>query len=64
MGSGKLKRAYDKVDSMRTQLAICNKAYIDLFDKYNKLYQKYSYEETMEKVKEVNELRKDRKNIT
>ena len=64
MGSGKLKRAYDKVDNLRGQLATCSKAYADLLDKYQKLYQKYSYEETMEKVKEVNELRKDRKNVT
>ena len=42
---------------LKEQLAICNQAYMDLLEKYNKLYQKYSYQETMERVKEINKVR-------
>jgi len=54
----KLKNLFEKINALKEQLRICNKAYLNLLDKYNKLYQKYSYEESIEKVKEINEVRR------
>jgi len=54
----KLKNLYDKISGLEEQLVICNQAYINLLEKYNKLYQKYSYEETMERIKEIDKVRK------
>ena len=60
----KLKNLYDKISGLEGQLSICNRAYMDLLERYNKLYQKYSYQETMERVKIINEQRNlNRKNI-
>ena len=60
----KLKNLYDKISGLENQLSICNKAYMDLLERYNKFYQKYSYQETMERVKIINEQRNiNRKNI-
>jgi len=59
----KLAKLMNQVAGLKEQLSICNQAYEKLLKRYNKLYQKYSYEETIEKVKEINEQRKDRKNI-
>ena len=59
----KLAGLMNEVAGLKKQLAICNQAYMDILEKYQKLYQKYSYEETMERVKILNEQRRDRKNI-
>ena len=60
----KLKGLFDKIASLEEQLAICNRAYMDMLEKYQELYQKYSYQETMERVKIINEERNiNRKNI-
>ena len=53
----KLAGLMNKVAGLKEQLAICNNAYMDILKKYNKLYQKYSYQETIEKVKEISEKR-------
>ena len=57
----KLAKLMNEVAGLKQQLAICNQAYMDVLERYNKLYQKYSYQETMERVKQVNKQRKDRK---
>jgi len=54
----KLKNLYDKISGLEEQLTICNQAYINLLEKYNKLYTKYSYEETMERIKEIDKKRR------
>lgn len=59
----KLDQFIKKISVLKEQLSVCSQAYMDLLDKYNKLYQKYSYEETMERVKQVNEQRKNWKDI-
>lgn len=59
----KLKNLYDKISGLEEQLAICNKAYMDLLERYNKLYQKYSYYEAMEQVKEIDKKRMNRKDL-
>jgi len=43
---------------LKNRLAICTQAYTELLEEYHKLFQKYSYEETMEKVKEIDAKRK------
>ncbi len=53
----------NQVAGLKEQLTICNRAYTDILDKYNKLYQKYSYQETMERVKEINERGKNWKDL-
>ncbi len=53
----KLAGLMNEVASLKEQLAICNRAYMDILEKYQALYQKYSYEETMERVKIINEER-------
>jgi len=59
----KLAKLLKENASLKEQLAICNQAYMDLLEKYNKLYQKYSYQETMDRVKEIENVRKKRKNL-
>lgn len=53
----KLAKLMNEITSLKKQLSICNQAYMNLLEKYNKLYQKYSYQETMERVKEISEKR-------
>ena len=53
----KLAKLMNKIAGLKKQLAICDQAYINLLKRYNKLYQKYSYEEIMERVKKVEKLR-------
>ena len=48
----------NEVADLKKQLAICGKAYMDILEKYNELYQKYSYQETMERVKIINKERR------
>ena len=48
----------NEIASLKQQLAICNRAYMDILEKYNELYQKYSYEETMERVEIINKERR------
>ena len=54
----KLARLFKKIEELKRQLNACSNAYLDILEKYNKLYQKYSYEETMERVKEIEKIRK------
>ena len=47
-----------KIKDLETRLEACTEAYTELLDKYRKLYQKHSYEETMEVVKKIGEFRR------
>ena len=51
----------NQVAGLKEQLSICNQAYEDLLKKYNKLYQKYSYEETIDKIKKWEKIKKGSK---
>jgi len=53
----KLAGLMNQVAGLKEQLSICNNAYMDILEKYNELYQKYSYQETMDRVKEISEKR-------
>ena len=60
----KLARLLKKIKDLETRLEACTEAYIELLDKHRKLKIKYSYEETMEFVKETEEKRRlEGKNI-
>ena len=59
----KLAKLMNENAELKGQLSACGQAYMELLERYNKLYQKYSYEETMEQVKQVNEQRKNWKDI-
>ena len=44
--------------ALKQRIGACSEAYRELLVKYRKLYTKYSYQETMEQVKEIEEIRK------
>lgn len=54
----KLKNLYDKIEGLEKQLETCTEAYRELLNEHRKLKIKYSYEETMEAVKEFSEKQK------
>ncbi|KKN22684.1 hypothetical protein LCGC14_0912670 [marine sediment metagenome] len=54
----KLAKLMNENIALKQRIGDCTEAYTELLSRYRKLYTKYSYQETMEQVKEVNEQRK------
>lgn len=60
----KLARLMNENITLKKEIKAWAKAYEELTIKYREIYEKYSYEETMEKVKKIEQIRKEERNVS